>query len=496
MVVAHSFGTQVQVDRYYVAFTIACLVPTLAQTLLWAVFVPIFIRRFMQDERGVWRFSNITLSWLFLTLIVSTAGLVFHAHQWIRYLAPGFDLEAVSSTSRLLYVLAPVLALMGINIQLMAILNAMKVFGVATVSQTLPSLVSLVAILMLGGRMGIASVAWGWTLGSFLQTFVLGWYCRRAGYRYRFQLFPLSCVKELASTGALYLVPTVSVLFVTLVDRSYASLLGIGNIATLNYGDKLFRIPMTVLTTSLFTVSLSYLAESAAKRDMDHFRETASLALRFAAFLLFPAAAIFYICREPITSLAYQRGAFSTNDTRIVAATMLFFAPHVVVHGLWCTVERSLIALGKFGTLTVSSLVMVAVKLTAASLLYRPLGLPGIVLSTLLCFLAGLAINYAVMIREVGMRSLRNDATAIGRVALATIVAGAASLATDSLLVRYLSLESLLPINAARVLAACGVGGAMYLLVSRWLAIPEAASLQCWAQRRFNHHRLTLMEQR
>lgn len=484
MAVAHRFGIQAQADYFYLGFIIVTVFPSFTQLLLWAVYVPIFIRRFMANPEDAWEFSNSAMTYLVLALLTATALLAVFAGPLTHLLAPGFTPKGVASTVSLIYAMIPVLLLMGISMQFMALLNALKVFGVATFSQALPSAMSLAGILILGGKWGIISAAWGWTLGSVFQVLLLAWYSRGAGYRYRPSLSLSPSLKELAKSGLVYLLPATTIVFLVLVDRSFASLLGSGSIATLNYGDKIFRIPMTVLTTSLFTVSLSYLAESAGGGDMNHFRETVTHTVRLAALLLFPAAVFMVVCREPLTSLAYQRGAFTANDTRIVAETLVFFAPYVIVHGLWYIVERSMIALGRFGILALSSLCMVAVKLLSASLLYRPLGVPGIVLSTVICFFAGLAINYACLIRLLGWRALWADAVGITQTALAAIAGGAAAAVTLAATAKGVYMEPGTVRNIAELVLAGFSGGVIYVMATIWMRIPEAALFQQWFQKK------------
>lgn len=486
MAMARQFGTSTEVDQFYVAFLLITIVPALAQNLLWAVFVSIFVRRRTEGGYGVAEFANVTMSYLLLLLLVATLAITLFPRSTIVWLAPGFSPTTVDKTSRLLFMLLPALMLMGINVQFMAVLNGLKRFGLATLSQALPSFGSLVAILSVGSRVGIASMAWGWTLGSLLQTALLGWYCWRAGYCFHFQLRPLRALTELIRLGFAYLCPSLAAMLLMLVDRSFASRLGEGAIATLNYGDKIFRIPMTVLTTSLFTVALSYLAEAASGGAVHQFREMVSFALRLAAFLLFPIAVLLAICRVPITSLAYQHGAFSSHDTLLVAATLVFFAPHVVVHGLWYIVERSLIALDGMRELILSSLVMVVVKLLASWLLYRAMGVAGIVLSTLLCFSSGLAINYCAILWRTGWRTSHADVSSVVHLAAAALAAGGvAVLVMNRTEILLISVAPALH-NLAQLTMAATVGGTVYLLLCDWMKIPEARAFDRWMRRRVN----------
>jgi putative peptidoglycan lipid II flippase len=486
MAVAKQFGSHAQVDEYYVAFTIVTLLPTVAWNIGWASFVPVFMRRRLIDPEAAWQTANIVLSYLLMFLVLGAIVTFGFSAIWIRLVAPGFSQEEMTSARQLTLILLPVLVVMGINVQLMAVLNGLKLFGVATLSQVLPSLFSLGAVLAVPGRYGILSLAWGWTAGSCAQSLTLLWQCHKCGFRFRPALTISNDLKEFAAGALGYLLPACSYLVIALVDRHYASRLGTGAIAVLNYGDKIFRIPMLVVTTSLFTVTLSYFSEHAAAEDLSKFRETLSVGLRFASFLLFPTGLFMLILRNPIVSIAYQRGAFTLQDTSRVAATLLFYAPFAVVHGIWYVLERSMIALGRMQLLSGISAVMILIKVISSAMLYQRLGVPGLVLSTVLTFSIALIAMYWAIFRQFGRRAARNEVAGIGYLLPAVIGSGVVGFAIRTLLA-WNGLTSVNVLTSAKILAASG-GGLIgtFLIIASGMQTPELILLGRWLHSRMN----------
>jgi putative peptidoglycan lipid II flippase len=484
MAVARQFGSQTQVDQYYVAFTIVTLLPNIAWNVGWASFVPIFMRRWLTDRKAAWQISNIILSYLFMFLVAGGIGTFAFAGAWIRLVAPGLNPQAMGSARQLTYVLLPVLVLMGINVQLMAVLNGLKLFGVATLSQMLPALFSLVAVIALPVRFGIFSLALGWSAGSFAQTLTLVWQCQRSSYYFRPSFTINQDLREFAAGALAYLLPACSYLVIVLVDRHYASRLGTGAIAVLNYGDKIFRIPMLVVTTSLFTVSLSYFSEHAASEDFVKFRESLSVGLRFAAFLLFPIGLIMLILHGPIVSFAYQHGAFTPQDTNRVAATLLFYAPLVIVHGIWYVLERSMIALGRMHLLSGISAVMIAAKIATSAALYRKLGVSGLVLSTVVTFMIALIVMYWVILRQFGWGAARREAASIGYLLPALAGSGVVGLALRGALTLN-GWTQATTVGSAVILGIAG-GGAIttFLLLAFAIRNPELVLMGRWLHSR------------
>lgn len=484
MAVARQFGSRAQVDEYYVAFTIVTFLPTIAWNTGWAAFVPIFMRRWLFDRDRAWRVANLALTYLLLILVAGCVATVVFVGSWIRIVAPGFSAEAMHSTRELTYVLLPVLLLMGVNVQLMAVLNGLKLFKVATLSQALPSLFSLFAVLAAPPRVGIVSLACGWTLGSLAQTLVLFSQCRGAGYRFRPCLNLCPDLRELATDSLAYVLPACSYLTMVLVDRHYASRIGVGAIAVLNYGDKIFRIPMLVLTTSLFTVSLSYFAEHTGAENFSKFRETLSVGLRFAAFLLFPTGVLMLILRDPIACVAYQRGAFSVEDTRRVAATLVFFSPLVVVHGIWYVLERSMVALGRMRLLTGISALAIAVKVGTAAILYQRLGVPGLVLSTTITFCIAGLIMYSVILRRFGSGSALSEVAGVGHLVPAIACSAFVGLVIRSALARN-GFTSSNVLDSCLVLGTVGSGAMItFLGIASLMRTPELILVGRWLHAR------------
>lgn len=480
MAVARQFGSQAQVDQYYVAFTIVTLLPAVAWNVGWAAFVPIFMRRWLFNREEAWQMANLVLSYLLLFLLVGCVATIAFARTWVHLVAPGLTPQAMESACRLTYVLLPVLVLMGINVQLMAVLNGLKLFSIATLSQALPSFFSLVAVLAVPARVGILSLAWGWTLGSLAQTLVLVWQCRRAGYRFHPCLTACPDLRELAASCLAYLLPACSYLVMVLVDRHYASRIGTGAIAVLNYGDKLFRVPMLVLTTSLFTVSLSYFAGRTVAEDFSKFRESLSVGLRFAAFLLVPTGLFMLILRDPIVSIAYQRGAFTLQDSKRVAATLVFFAPLVIVHGIWFVLERSMIALGRLRLLTGISMLTIAVKIATSAVLYQRLGVPGLVLSTVVTFSIAMVIMYGVILASFGPNAAFSDAAGIGHLLLAVAGSGVVGLVLRSALARDGVDATAMPGSALILITAGGGAIVTFFLLAGLMRVPELVLVGRW----------------
>jgi putative peptidoglycan lipid II flippase len=241
---------------------------------------------------------------------------------------------------------------------------------------------------------------------------------------------------------------------------------------------------MVVVTTSLFTVSLSYFSEHAASEDFVKFRESLSVGLRFAAFLLFPIGLLMLILHDPIVSIAYQRGAFTSQDSSRVAATLIFYSPLVIVHGIWYLLERSMIALGRMRFLSGISAVIIIAKVALSAALYRRLGVPGLVLSTVVSFLIALIAMYSVILRQFGRSTARGEVASIVYLLPSIAGSGVVGLALRAALGRN-GWTAANFFGSVTVLGIAGGGAiATFLLLAFAIRNPELVLVSRWLHSR------------
>src|SRR5207247_9115387 len=87
-----------------------------------------------------------------------------------------------------------------------------------------------------------------------------------------------------------------------------------------------YMLPQGMFSVALATVLFPALSRSAARRDFDGLRATASSGVRQIFLLLVPSAALTLALATPITRLIYERGAFGPNSTHDVALALFWFS--------------------------------------------------------------------------------------------------------------------------------------------------------------------------
>jgi putative peptidoglycan lipid II flippase len=233
-------------------------------------------------------------------------------------------------------------------------------------------------------------------------------------------------------------------------------------------------LPQGVFSVAIATVLFPSLARFASRRDMTGFRNTTSLGLRQIAFLLVPASMVTAVLAEPLTRVIYQRGAFTADQTPIVAACLAALTLGLTFNGTMLMLNRSFFSLQENWIPTVVALANLFFN-AVLDVAFSPFGIWGITLATSVVNIAGTATLLILLRRRLGRIDFDEVWTSFVRVFVAAVVAGGIAFAVwkplDAIAGRSLvgQLASLVP---ALVAATAG-----YLLVARALRVREMQAL-------------------
>ena len=173
---------------------------------------------------------------------------------------------------------------------------------------------------MSGGARGAYPLAIGLVAGHVVEAVVVIGWLARSGLRLRLARPTLDPDSRFVLRQYLPMVGG-SLLMVNtqIVDQAMAAMLPAGSLAALSYGTKIMAVPLNIAVTALGTALVPYLSVLVAQRDWGALRHTVAkyLRLSFGAALL--PTVVFTFWAEPIVRLFFERGAFGSEDTRVVA---------------------------------------------------------------------------------------------------------------------------------------------------------------------------------
>jgi putative peptidoglycan lipid II flippase len=339
---AYLLGTHSRADSLAVAMgPIDTLNSALTNSMVFA-FVPLLtvcaggerVALFRKLTRGfLWVFSCITL------------GLLVAAPWLMRALAPGLAEPYFGNAVELLRILSLSTLFAGSAAVYWALLYTDRRFGLAACYQAALNVFTIAGALCLWKSLGVYAFAVGYTAGAGVQLAAVYFATRR-----HLQAAPAPAAlrfRDILSKPAFFIVYASGLALNLTFTRAYATHAGSGMAAALDYCMRGVGVPLALLVSP---ISNSLLPEIARLRSLARMRDALRLIDRTVAVTALAAVGgcgFAILFRYPAIALFFQRGSFTADSTRLVAAVFLGMGPSLVGWTLIEIMARSLFALNR-----------------------------------------------------------------------------------------------------------------------------------------------------
>lgn len=391
MFVAAAFGTGDAMD----AFLVAILLPSYAINVLAgqmnAALIPVFVEvREKEGAAQAQRLFSGALVFSIALLAGATLLLGLAAPLVLPLLCSGFAPAKLQLTIQLFYLLLPLIVLTGLVMNCEAALNAGEKFALAALAPAVVPLATVAAAWALAARWGVHALVLGVVAGTLLQLGLVIAALRRRGVgftpRWRglepgirrmiAQYFPAAAASAMMCSTQL-------------IDQSMASMLAPGSVASLNYGNKLVALALTIGTMALGTAVLPFFSKMVAASDWTGLRHTLKTYLRLILLVTIPLVAAGMLLSRPLVALLFERGSFTAADTARVAGIQSMLLLQIPFYTLTILFVRMISSLQANKVLMWGTAISFVVNISLNYILMQFMGVAGIALST--------SIVYAVL---------------------------------------------------------------------------------------------------
>jgi putative peptidoglycan lipid II flippase len=469
MLMAAAVGTGPVADAFYAAFQFPNTFRRLfAEGAFNAAFVPLFAKEIEANGvDGAKRFSEEVFGVLFTALLAITIVMELSMPLLVRYaIAPGFadDPEKLSVTVALATIMFPYLICMSLGAMMAGMLNSLRRYFAAAVAPVFLNiiLIGVLAYAWYEGMDGPAvgyGLAWGVLAAGIVQLAIVWVAVRHAGVSIGFRRPRLTAnVKRLlwlalpaAITGGITQINT-------LIGTAIASG-GEGAVSSLSLADRVYQLPLGVVGIAVAIVLLPELARALKAGNLVEASNLQNRSVEFTLFLTLPAAAALLVMSEPIVRVLYERGAFTAEDTLLVARILAIFGLGLPAFVLIKAFTPGYFAREDTRTPMIFAAISVAVNVSTALWLFPSMGAPGIATASAIAGWVNAALLLGVLIRRGHWGSDAGLNKRIPRLILASAVMAGAIWAA----VAYLGpqLASASPVYTQAATLAVIVAGAM-----------------------------------
>jgi putative peptidoglycan lipid II flippase len=429
--IAYAFGAGPQTDAYVAAFTLPdWLNYIVAGGAASITFISIYTR-FLAEKRDAdaEKTFSVVITVMTAVMVLGTIVTEILAPQFVRWMFHGFSPAQMELTVHLTRILLPAQIFFYVGGVVSAVLLSHRLFLFPALGPLLYNVFIILGGVIAGRHLGIASLAWGATIGSVLGPFlasVIGAAKIGTGYRPSFDVTNPAFREWVRLSIPLML----GVSLVTADDwilRHYASS-GIGDIARLNYAKRLFAVPIAVLGQATGQASLPFFARLFNEKRLKEFADTVNDSVYRVAAASFLATGWMMAAAFPLIDLVYRRGRFLVSDTQTTALYFFWFSLSLALWSAQGLYARAFYAAGDTLTPMAAVTVITAASLPIYSLLFHKDGVVGLAYASDIGIGANLlALALLLHYRKmVSLKTLRWDE--LGKSAVTALAAGGISL--------------------------------------------------------------------
>lgn len=339
--------------------------------------VPIFTERSNDREA-------LNSSFWSLNLISACAGfaiflfLAFFSSSLCSFALPGFNAENSEricfmwSVSALYVVLSLPAAVMT------SFLNSELEFALPAVAPLIVNFSIILGIFVANGG-AIEIIIYSNLIGAFLQLLWLFWLIIRTNL-IDFSIKKLfvcdkNVTAEFLKGSAPIGIWVLSLAFVPVYERYLLSMQTTGALAALNYSEKLFNLPLGIISISLANVILPKLARLEEGKEQ---KKQVFKFLGYSFFSIVPIIAFIWLFSDYIVEFVYKRGKFSDEDCSFASALFKSYSLALLPVTLNMVLNRGFFAAKKYFKPFVAGIAATAFLFAFGSYGINVWGVPGI----------------------------------------------------------------------------------------------------------------------
>jgi putative peptidoglycan lipid II flippase len=490
------FGTSGPFSAFTIAFQVPNLVRSLfADAALSAAFVPVFMEHIAHGRRRDAARLAATLLFVMLAALgaITALFIVFAGAVMPLFTGDQFTAQLDQLTIGLSRVLFPIVLLLGINGLVVGILNSYEHFAIPAIAPLVWNVVIVVVLVaikpLFHGQNEMYAYAIGVLAGTTVQLLMSLPMLPRVGFRFEWAFDWRD--PHVARVFRLMLPVTIGlgvINFDLLINSSLGTLVSEQAPRAIDAAFRIYMLPQGMFSVALATVLFPTLSRFAAMHDLPGLRRTMASGARQIYLLLIPAAVFTAVLATPIVRLVYERGDFGAHSTELVSSALFWFSFSLPFAGVNLLLTRTFFSLQRPWIPTALAVANMAIDVAVSVALYKPLGIPGLVLGTVAGNVA-MTLGQTWRLRDLlhgsleGRRTLIAVAQMCAASALLGLVAYGVWRGLDEALGRSLLAQ------VVAVGAALAAGIAVYVAAVLALRIPEAQQIRTLIAGRFKRGR-------
>ena len=472
-------ASQVGIDAGLDALLVALVVPTMLAGLLMSgtstALVPAYAA--IEAERGqeaARRFASAILTTTALIGLAAMVLVVAAGNAVLSLAGPGLSAESREAGLGFLALMAPIIVLSPLAGLVSALCQVSRRFVPISAGAILGPLVGFLVTVLGWPSLGLTALAIGTSAGVLAQLLVLAFGAVRGGLLSRPTLrAQRSDVRGFVRHALPLWASSMTLQLNVLVDRAIGTILAVGAVSALRFGEGIIRIPLTSIGPAWGMVLYPTLVRFAQTGTAASLGEAAIASLRYVLAIFLPLTVATVALAPLVVDVAYRRGAFGAEAAAATTGVAAALAPMIVLTMIEPILVGAHNSRRRGTTLLAAGILNVAIHVVLAVGLGLTIGVAGVALAsslTMAAVMAFLAIRLAAAEPAFDLRNVGGTAAR----ALAASLIVALPIGAWTWLV-YEPTTFLVELGLLVVLTALGMAG--YIVVAGRLGLSEPATV-------------------
>ena len=385
MYVAWAFGAGPKTDAYVAAFQIPdYLFYLLAGGTTSITFISIYARHTSRGENEKAQAAfNTTITVMSAIALAGTILVEFFTPGIARLIFPKFSAEQMDLCVYLTRVLLPGQIFFYAGGIVSAVLLSRRMFLYPALAPVFYGSSIILGGLIGAHRFGIAALAYGALVGSFLGPFLINSIgAAKTGLRYSWNFDFRN--PEFLEWVKLSIPLMLGVSLVSADDwiLRYFALGGAGEISRLNYAKRLFALPISILGQAAGQASMPFFARLFGEGKRKEFAESVNASVYRVGSAALLVTALMATASLPLVDLAFHRGRFNFADAQSTAMYFAWFSLSLALWSAQALYARAFYAAGNTLTPMVASTLIVIASLPMYSAMFHRYGFAGLAMAS------------------------------------------------------------------------------------------------------------------
>jgi putative peptidoglycan lipid II flippase len=182
------------------------------------------------------------------------------------------------------------------------------------------------------------------------------------------------------------------------VDQFFSAQLIIGSITALNYGLKIPAFIISIFGVALGNVLLPYFSNISFEDRLLAFQKLKEI-IKYSFWICIIIVIGLFLFSNPIVSLFYERDAFTSTDSTLVAKIQQMYLLQIPFYVIGIVMVKYLTAINRNSFMVYASIISLVLNLVLNLLLIEPLGVFGLALSTSIVSAINTIILYIYIVK-------------------------------------------------------------------------------------------------